>query len=53
MIIAGNLLGQTDIVQLTVPGALIMLVSITLVIGLNVFCLYRITRDDQSREREQ
>jgi hypothetical protein len=38
-----------ETVQLTVGGAMIMTVSVLLVLGLNVFCLTRILRDQDSR----
>lgn len=53
MMTAAILLAQSDqaAVQLTAAGAVTMVLSVTLVCGLNVFCMYRILREPQPSER--
>ena len=51
MTAAMELFAQAQDTQLNAAGTVIMTFSIVLVLGLNIFCMYRITRGDDSKNR--
>lgn len=44
--VLGQILAATEDVRLTVGGAIIMTISVVLVLGLMIFCLARILREE-------